>query len=432
MCSNEFCLRFDFEFENCSWSSRFGADWCEGSLISIAHRHLQLFTHSVFRLSGASISVFTRIIMVLLLCKFRVSTAIFCASSTSRFRDVIEFACGNWDSLNSETISFTYELPGNALCMLRSDYDLNTLISFACSVGLEHVNVSVYDGPFIPQIEDDASSQENHMMIDSSSGHQDGVDMLSKYCHHEPKILLTASWAQAIRDVGQPFEGGVGQFRRALKMYSMEVGFEYDFVKNTKERVIATCRRRATNNCMWRVNATLQKINGYFYIRSLNNIHTCGAAIRTTKNSRMSSELVASLIRDKVRDKPLTRPTDIVYDFKESYGLDITYHHAWWGVDRAKNELFGHQSLLYDLLRWYKEETERTNPGSIIEIDYDINTGRFKRVFVSFYACIYGFWYCRPMLFLDGTFLKGRYKGNLLAATAKDGDQGNPTRTHHY
>ncbi|KAK9291102.1 hypothetical protein L1049_009289 [Liquidambar formosana] len=315
------------------------------------------------------------------------------------------------------------------MCMLRSDYDLNTLISFACSSGLEHVNVSVHNGPFIPQIEYDSGSQENDSTIEWSSGPQDGADMLSKYCHHEPKILLTASWAQAIREVGQSFEGGVNEFRRALKMYSMEVGFEYDLVKNTKEWVIAICKRRNTNNYMWRVYATLQKINGYFYIRTLNNVHTCGAAVRTTKNSRMSSELVASLIRDKVRDKPLTRPTDVVYDFKVNYGLDITYHHAWWGVERAKNELFGHQSLSFDLLRWYKEETERTNPGSIIEIDYESNTGRFKRVFVSFYACIYGFWYCRPMLFLDGTFLKGRYKGNLLTATAKDGDQGNSTCT---
>ncbi|KAM7502137.1 hypothetical protein LguiB_001041 [Lonicera macranthoides] len=31
---------------------------------------------------------------------------------------------------------------------------------------------------------------------------------------------------------------------------------------------------------------------------------------------------------------------------------------------------------------------------------------------------------CRPMLFLDGTFLKGQYKGILLAAIAKDGNNG--------
>ncbi|KAK9284680.1 hypothetical protein L1049_023856 [Liquidambar formosana] len=313
--------------------------------------------------------------------------------------------------------------------MLRNDYDLNTLLSFACSSDLEHVNVSVQNGPFIPHGEDDSGNQEDDSTIEWSYVPQDRVDTLSKYCHHEPKILLTASWAQAIREVGQLFEGGVNEFRRVLKMYSMEVGFEYDLVKNTKEQIIAACKRRESNNCMWHVYATLQKINGYFYIRTLNNIHACGGAIRTTKNSRMSSELVASLISGKIRDKLLTRPTDVVYDFKVNYGLDITYHYAWWGVERAKNEIFDYQSLSFDLLRWYKEETEKTNLRSIIEIDYDSNIGRFKRVFVSFYACIYGFWYCRPIVFLDGTFLKGRYKGNLLAATAKDGDQGNPTCT---
>ncbi|KAL7228754.1 hypothetical protein ACSBR2_007449 [Camellia fascicularis] len=37
---------------------------------------------------------------------------------------------------------------------------------------------------------------------------------------------------------------------------------------------------------------------------------------------------------------------------------------------------------------------------------------------------VYGFKHCRPLLFLDGAFLKGRSKGTLLAATAKDGNQG--------
>ncbi|KAL7221485.1 hypothetical protein ACSBR1_023442 [Camellia fascicularis] len=38
-------------------------------------------------------------------------------------------------------------------------------------------------------------------------------------------------------------------------------------------------------------------------------------------------------------------------------------------------------------------------------------------------ACIDEFNHCCPLLFLDTTFLKGRFKGFLLAATAKDGNQ---------
>ncbi|KAK9284534.1 hypothetical protein L1049_023709 [Liquidambar formosana] len=209
-----------------------------------------------------------------------------------------------------------------------------------------------------------------------------------------------------------------------LQKYSIEVGFLYKFIKNTTERVNARCKMHEVNGCMWHVHTRIEKGNDYFYITRLNKIHSCGAAVRTSKNSRMSSKLVLTLIREKIYDRPLTRPADVVFNFKKDYGLDITYHHVWWGVERARNDIFGNQSLSFDMLRWYKEQVMRTNLGSFVEIDYDTNSRRFKRVIVAFSACIHGFNHCRPMLFLDRTFLKARYKGNLFAATAKDENQG--------
>lgn len=66
----------------------------------------------------------------------------------------------------------------------------------------------------------------------------------------------------------------------------------------------------------------------------------------------------------------------------------------------------------------------RTNLGSRLVLDMDEDSKRFKRFFASFYACIHDFKYCRPMLFVDGTFLKSKYKSQLLAATTKDDNQG--------
>ncbi|KAL7194959.1 hypothetical protein ACSBR1_035214 [Camellia fascicularis] len=60
----------------------------------------------------------------------------------------------------------------------------------------------------------------------------------------------------------------------------------------------------------------------------------------------------------------------------------------------------------------------------MFELDVNESSGCFQRLFVAFHGCLYGFQFCRPLLFVDGTFLKGRYKGHLLEATSKDGNQG--------
>ncbi|XP_028080857.1 uncharacterized protein LOC114282111 [Camellia sinensis] len=64
------------------------------------------------------------------------------------------------------------------------------------------------------------------------------------------------------------------------------------------------------------------------------------------------------------------------------------------------------------------------NPRNYVNLDFEQSTGRFKGFFISFKSCIDGFNHIRTLLFLDGTFLKERFKGNLLAARGKDGNKG--------
>ena len=44
------------------------------------------------------------------------------------------------------------------------------------------------------------------------------------------------------------------------------------------------------------------------------------------------------------------------------------------------------------------------------------------RVFFSFSVCIEAFSHCRPVLCVDGTFLTGKYKGQILTAIGQDGN----------
>ncbi|XP_026378455.1 uncharacterized protein LOC113272878 [Papaver somniferum] len=54
----------------------------------------------------------------------------------------------------------------------------------------------------------------------------------------------------------------------------------------------------------------------------------------------------------------------------------------------------------------------------------DEETGRFKRIFICFGACKHSYRYLRPMIYLDATFLIGRFRGTLMAATCVNGNDG--------
>ncbi|KAK9277119.1 hypothetical protein L1049_006658 [Liquidambar formosana] len=107
-----------------------------------------------------------------------------------------------------------------------------------------------------------------------------------------------------------------------------------------------------------------------------------------------------------VRDKPLLSTVEVRRDFKRKYGLDIFATNTWMGIEKVRTCLYDDNSKSFDQLRWFIEESMRTNPGSKLVLDMDECSNQFKRFFASFYACIHGFTYCRPMLFVDDTFLK--------------------------
>ena len=46
----------------------------------------------------------------------------------------------------------------------------------------------------------------------------------------------------------------------------------------------------------------------------------------------------------------------------------------------------------------------------------------FERVFWAFGPSIEGFQHCRLVISIDGTFLYGKYRGTLLIASTRDGD----------
>ena len=50
------------------------------------------------------------------------------------------------------------------------------------------------------------------------------------------------------------------------------------------------------------------------------------------------------------------------------------------------------------------------------------DSGHFKFCFMAFGASIEGWKYCRPIISVDGTFLKCKFGGILLTASSQDGN----------
>ncbi|XP_021832752.1 uncharacterized protein LOC110772604 [Prunus avium] len=168
------------------------------------------------------------------------------------------------------------------------------------------------------------------------------------------------------------FEGGVCEFRDKLAKYSVENGFKMKYLKNEPRRVTAVCAKKESNGCEWHVHA-----------------------------AKSNRKFVAN---------PLVRPIELITDLKENYVLDIPYHVAWYGKELATKDLHGDEELSYAHLPWYVDVLKASNVRSHCVLDCGEDSSHFQWIFICFKASIDGFRWCRPMLFIDGTFVTNKYK----------------------
>ncbi|KAH7866332.1 hypothetical protein Vadar_019027 [Vaccinium darrowii] len=230
--------------------------------------------------------------------------------------------------------------------MLESQTDLENMLIVVCPLGLDRIDVAV--------------SRQGLNLDDDEE----------KFAHSIVGIVTSSSKVLGTVTIGQVFPGGANEFRTALKKYAIEVGFEFKYVKNDGARITTECANKEI--CQWRVHASVESTNGYFYIRKLCNEHNCRVVITKSSNQRVSSDLVAQAIVGKVRGaESSTKPKDVMDFFNEYCGIKISYFHAWSGVEKAKSEVNGDFSLSFDQLRWYCGIAEETNPGSYFDLQYD-------------------------------------------------------------
>lgn len=233
------------------------------------------------------------------------------------------------------------------------------------------------------------------------------------------KIRYDASATIPVFCLGMVFEN-VNQFRYAVSKYAVMKGLGVKFVKNEAERVRAKCK----TGCPWVLFASIEKIDGTFIIKRYEGRHRC---TRVDKNRMANSNFLCTLFKTRIMTQPSIKIKDIKSLCRTEFKLQVSMTVCRNTKKKVINQIMGDYTEQFADLRDYVEEVKVSNPGSTCVVKSSNENGGslnfFERFYVCFQACKQG-WIegCRPILGLDGCFLKGICKGQILCAIGRDGN----------
>lgn len=214
----------------------------------------------------------------------------------------------------------------------------------------------------------------------------------------------------------------VREFKRALQSFHILQGRSFAFTKNKAYKVKVHCPQP---NCNFLIFAS--KISGEptFLIRDDVEPHSCGI---TREHSRIKSTWLASKYENQFRADPNWRLDAFMEAVKRDLNFEITKRMAYRAKACAQRKVLGDQDKQYLRIRDYMQTLLNKNPGSKAVVDTEPRleqhlNPRFNGLFISFNAQIKGFLAgCRPFFGLDGCFVKLANGSQVLAASARDGN----------
>ncbi|XP_062114778.1 uncharacterized protein LOC133826279 [Humulus lupulus] len=207
--------------------------------------------------------------------------------------------------------------------------------------------------------------------------------------------------------------------KHTLAKIAIKKHFQYRIQKSCSEAFWAKC---IDENCGWYVRARSSKVSDYFRVIKYHKHHTCSLNHRNFENRQASAKVISSYFKEKFRDPGSTyRPRQIIRDMRDEHGVGVTYNKAWRAKTLAADDVRGSNEESYALLPSYLYMLQLANPGTITRVCKD-EENRFKYMFIAFGASLDGWKQCRPVIVVDGTFLKMKCGGTLYAACVKDGN----------
>ncbi|XP_050222648.2 uncharacterized protein LOC126672736 [Mercurialis annua] len=202
-----------------------------------------------------------------------------------------------------------------------------------------------------------------------------------------------------------------------LQVHSINNHYKQKIVKSCPKNFWIKC---IDDTCEWYLRASRNGNTKQFIIRKQNMNHTCRKETRFSNQNQASSSHIAGTIKVKYLNVKTTyTPIDIQNDMQTLHGVHISYMMAWRAKQKAFEMLRGKPCESYKSLPTFIYMIGTTNPGSAIDIQLREDNS-FLYVFIALKASIIGWQHCKPIIVVDGTFLKATFGGTLLVATTQD------------
>ncbi|XP_023738192.1 uncharacterized protein LOC111886191 [Lactuca sativa] len=255
-----------------------------------------------------------------------------------------------------------------------------------------------------------------HDHIDDQNDGEVGVE----YRVHDPNI----HWKQMKPVVGECYESPA-QLRFALTNYAVANGYQLWFMKSDRHRVIVRCGKIYKKDpCPFRVYAAWQYNERTFQIKSICDIHLC--ARNFNFGTLVSCNWLAKQYLKDIIMKPQMTLTEMKEDVLRMFSVNVSKGQCHRARTKAREMIEGKLEEHYANLWDYAAEILRSNPGSTCKVRVDSNASGmnyFKRFYVFLKAFKDG-WNrgCKRVIGLDGCYLKGQIKGELLTAIGRDAD----------
>ncbi|KAF6133958.1 hypothetical protein GIB67_040722 [Kingdonia uniflora] len=142
-------------------------------------------------------------------------------------------------------------------------------------------------------------------------------------------------------------------------------------------------------------------------------------------NTLCNAPWVAREVEALVRDVRAMTPKAIKTRMKTQYGVEISYWTTWNARQICMESIVGSYDQGYHDMPSLCVEILKSNPGSIARTWRQDDTLQWTGTLAAFKASLNGFVKgCKPILRLDGYFLKGRYGGVSLSVLSLDASNG--------